>query len=143
MFHCLYHLQCFQLFSPGCGYDDCIPCDNKMSPPPPLPLLPKQTSYQPPPPIPPKPSWLRTHRRPQLARPVSVTEPASSVMIESSSPRHMLNNESRVQSGLGSRQSLSSETTDVSSEHETVIYSKNVKLNTSQSDSEVRNNFNE
>ena len=92
----------FQLFSPGCGHNECAHCDNDQntseasSPPPPPPPLPHHSSHPlHPPPLPPKPPWMRS----------SITR-----------PRPLSYNET------------SSETTETS-EHETVIYSKNVKLN--------------
>ena len=91
----------FQLFSPGCGHNECAHCDNdqntsEASSPPPPPPLPHHSSHPlHPPPLPPKPPWMRS----------SITR-----------PRPLSYNET------------SSETTETS-EHETVIYSKNVKLN--------------
>ena len=77
-------LYSLQLFSPGCGYNDCLHCDNHRQP---LPLLPKVSAKQTsPPPLPPKPSWLRTRtlRRPR-SRPASINESVSSDATEQSS----------------------------------------------------------
>ena len=108
-----------QLFTPGCGHNDCAHCDAPPAPQaPPIPPPPtSSTQCQQPPPLPPKPPWMRQGVRSGVTR-----------------PRPQSYNES------SSVASVSSETTETS-EVETVIYSKNVRLDrTPCSQSEVQCN---
>ena len=92
---------------PGCGYTECAHCDTPPAPPP------ARSLRQPPPPLPPKPPWLR---------------PA---LVESAVPRSRpASYNENISSPAASFNESSSETTETScsTEQETVIYSRSVRL---------------